>query len=139
MLFVASVAAPYVNFIHLGLPVFARQSREAALQYALNAPPTATVWINTMKFSAGPRLTKVQLGELGPSKSEFPPANFSIRYQRYPSTVHNSFFAQKKFFTEPTCPPGPPARAFYPQVWETMFKNIQNQRPGYRQNVKSEI
>ncbi|PLB54586.1 hypothetical protein P170DRAFT_470047 [Aspergillus steynii IBT 23096] len=139
MLFVAFVAAPYVNFIHLSLPVFARQSREHALQYALNPPPTATLWINTMKFSAGPRLTKVRLADLGPHKSGFPPVNFSLRFQRQPATTINSIFDQTKFFAEPQCPPGPPARAFYPQAWETMFKNIQSQRPGYRKNVKSEI
>ncbi|KAK1142849.1 hypothetical protein N8T08_007283 [Aspergillus melleus] len=137
MIFVAYVAAPYVNFIHLSLPVFARQSREHAIQYAMNLPPTATLYINTMKFSAGPRLTKVRLADLGPYKSGFPPVNFRLRYNRDSTTV-NSLFDQHKFFTEPTCPPGPPSRAFFPQVWETVFKNIQSQRLGYPKNIKSE-
>lgn len=138
MLFFAFVAAPYVNFVHLNIPVFARQSREHAIQYATNLPPTATLYINTMKFSTGPRLTKVRLGDLASAKSGLPPVNFRLRYHRKSTTI-NGFLEQHKFFAEPVCPPGPPSRAFFPQVWETVFKTIQTQRPMIPKNVKSEM
>ncbi|KAG2420826.1 hypothetical protein HFD88_000440 [Aspergillus terreus] len=76
MLFVAYTAAPYVNFVHLALPVFARRSREQAIQYAKNLPPTATLYINTMRFTTIPRQTEVQLGDLVRDRKLFRPITF---------------------------------------------------------------
>ncbi|KAL2814300.1 hypothetical protein BJX63DRAFT_431456 [Aspergillus granulosus] len=73
MLFVSYTSAPFVNFVHLALPVSVRRSREQALQYAKQLPPTATLYINTMKFTTIPRQTQVRLGDLVPDKSKLRP------------------------------------------------------------------
>ncbi|KAF4214126.1 hypothetical protein CNMCM6805_008308 [Aspergillus fumigatiaffinis] len=78
MLFVAYTSAPFVNFVHLALPVFARRSREQTLQYAKNLPPTATLYINTMKFTTIPRQTEVRLGDLVRDKALLRPADSNL-------------------------------------------------------------
>ncbi|GFG11228.1 hypothetical protein IFM5058_05320 [Aspergillus udagawae] len=80
MLFVAYTSAPFVNFVHLALPVFARRSREQTLQYAKNLPPTATLYINTMKFTTIPRQTEVRLGDLVRDKALLRPTLSLVLY-----------------------------------------------------------
>ncbi|RHZ72911.1 hypothetical protein CDV55_103626 [Aspergillus turcosus] len=95
MLFVAYTSAPFVNFVHLALPVFARRSREQTVQYAKNLPPTATLYINTMKFTTIPRQTEVRLGDLVRDKALLRP--------------NNSLLSQS--FTSPTTTMDSPAKA----------------------------
>ncbi|OKL63803.1 hypothetical protein UA08_00042 [Talaromyces atroroseus] len=57
--FVSYTTAPFVNNIYLHLPIFARKSRETALEYVRNLPPSAEVSIRTMKITTIPRTTQI--------------------------------------------------------------------------------
>uniref|UniRef100_A0A093V6Q0 60S ribosomal protein L6-1 n=1 Tax=Talaromyces marneffei PM1 TaxID=1077442 RepID=A0A093V6Q0_TALMA len=58
LIFVAYTTAPFVNNIYIHLPIFARKSREAALEYVKNLPSSATLSIRTMKITTIPRTTE---------------------------------------------------------------------------------
>ncbi|GAM36882.1 hypothetical protein TCE0_022f06328 [Talaromyces pinophilus] len=59
LIFVGYTTAPFVNNIYIHLPVFARKSREAALEYVKSLPSTATLSIRTMKITTIPRTTEI--------------------------------------------------------------------------------
>jgi hypothetical protein len=126
LLFVGYTAAPFVNYIHLSLPVFARKSREQALQYARELPSNATLYINTMKFTTIPRRVEVKIADLVPDKSRLRPVSF-----RNQNPVWLPWWqgrTQTKFFTTEKSKPGRSTMAFYPEVWEAVYKRIQNNR-----------
>jgi hypothetical protein len=77
LLFVHYTTAPFVNYIHLRLPPFARQSHEHLLRYSRSLPKTATVDITTMNSIGKPRVSRVEVGDLHPIKSALSLANYS--------------------------------------------------------------
>ncbi|KAI9930997.1 hypothetical protein AWENTII_004215 [Aspergillus wentii] len=124
MLFVSYTSAPFVNFVHLALPIFARRSREQAIQYAKDLPPTATLYINTMKFTTIPRQTEVRLGDLARGKSLVRPVSF-----RNNNPVPLPWWQGKtlrEFYTSDKSKPGRTSTTFYPELWEHVYKQIRN-------------
>ncbi|KAL2818795.1 hypothetical protein BDW59DRAFT_126579 [Aspergillus cavernicola] len=127
MLFISYTAAPFVNFVHLALPIAARRSRAHAIEYAKNLPPTATLYINTLKFNTIPRVAVVQLGALVPHRAVVRPVSFwnskpaPLPWWR-PRTL-------RQFYTAEKSKPGKETAAFYPELWEHVYKQIQNNRP----------
>ncbi|KAI5921119.1 hypothetical protein F4810DRAFT_385809 [Camillea tinctor] len=69
--FVAYTTAPFVTFIHLRLPPYARQSKELLARFVKHLPPDTELEITTMNFLAKPRISKVKISDLKPSKSRF--------------------------------------------------------------------
>ncbi|OJI98152.1 hypothetical protein ASPVEDRAFT_79813 [Aspergillus versicolor CBS 583.65] len=128
MLFVAYTSAPYVNFVHLVLPISVRRSREQAVQYAKKLPPTATLYLNTMKFNTIPRQSEVRLSDLVPDKSPIRPVSFRnknpapLPWWRGKTLQH--------FFTAEKSKPGKESTTFYPELWEHVYKQIQNRPRG---------
>ncbi|KNG83041.1 hypothetical protein ANOM_008148 [Aspergillus nomiae NRRL 13137] len=123
MLFVSYTSAPFVNFVHLALPAFARRSKEQTLQYAKNLPPTATLYINTMKFTTIPRQTEVRLGDLVPDKAILRPVSF-----RNKNPAPLPWWAGKtlrQFYAAEKSQPGRESTTFYPELWEHVYKQIQ--------------
>ncbi|ODM23784.1 hypothetical protein SI65_01373 [Aspergillus cristatus] len=127
MLFVAYTSAPFVNFVHLALPVFARRSREQALQYAKNLPPTATLYINTMKFTTVPRHTEVRVGDLVADKALLRPVSF--RNQNPAPLPWWQGRTLKQFWAMEKSKPGKQSTTFYPELWEYVYRQIQNNVP----------
>lgn len=122
MLFVSYTAAPYVNFVHLFLPAFARKSRETAIQYAKNLPPTATLYINTMRFNTIPRQSIMRLGDLVAESDKTRPVTF-----RNTKPAPRPWYmgkATNQFFTEPSSRPGRQSTAFYPELWPSIYQRI---------------
>ncbi|KAE8355629.1 hypothetical protein BDV28DRAFT_30701 [Aspergillus coremiiformis] len=127
MLFVAYTSAPFVNFVHLALPMAARRSNDQITQYAKNLPPTATLYINTMKFTTIPRQTEVRLGDLVPDKTILRPVSF-----RNKNPAPLPWWAGKtlrQFYTEKKSQRGRQSTKFYPELWEHVYKQIQNTYP----------
>jgi hypothetical protein len=125
MLFVAYTSAPYVSFIHLALPAFARKSRETAMHYAKELPPTATLILTTTRFNAIPRQTAVRLGDIMPDKSPFRPVTF-----RNVNPAPRSWWMGRpttQFFAADQSQPGRQSTAFYPELWPDIYKRIQSQ------------
>lgn len=124
MLLVRYTSAPYVNFIHLALPPFARKSREAAVEYAKNLPHMAILYISTTRISTIPRQTAVRFGDLVPDKSRFRPISFrNLKPARRP------WWASKpltQFFATERSRPGRQTSVFYPQLWPFVYRQIQS-------------
>ncbi|KAL5342812.1 hypothetical protein BJX70DRAFT_270971 [Aspergillus crustosus] len=129
LIFVSYTAAPFVNFVHLALPITVRRSREQAIEYAKNLPPTATLYINTMKTSTFARHTEVRLSQLVPDDSPIRPVTF-----RQLNTEPQPWWrrtALNQFYTMPKSKPGKQSATFYPELWEHVFRQIQD-RPWKR-------
>lgn len=122
MLFVAFTSAPYVNFVHLALPLSVRRSREQAVNYAKKLPPTATLYINTMKFSTIPRQTEVRLSDLVPDKSAIRPVSFRNKNPAPLPWWRGK--ALKQFYTAEKSKPGSESKTFYPGLWEHVYQQI---------------
>ncbi|KAJ6140553.1 hypothetical protein N7470_010349 [Penicillium chermesinum] len=128
MAFVAYTSAPHVSFVHLALPAFARRSREAALNYVNNLPPTATLYLTTMRFNTMPRQTSVRLGELVADKNPIRPVSF-----RHTNPAPRPWWMHKaptQFYTPDVSRPGRKSSAFYPEFWPKIFARIQSQSTG---------
>lgn len=124
MLYIAYTAAPFVNYIHLALPPFARRSRENAIQYVKNLPPTATFYINTMRFTTIPRQTQVHMADLVPDKALLRPVSF-----RNKNPAPSSWWrgrTLRHFYTAEKSQPGKVSSTFYPEMWEHIYKQIQS-------------
>ncbi|OQE30629.1 hypothetical protein PENFLA_c002G08436 [Penicillium flavigenum] len=123
MLFVSYTAAPYVNFIHLALPAFARKSREAAVQYAKDLPPTAVLYLTSMRFNTIPRQTAVRLGDLVPIKDALRPVTFQ-NLNPSPQRWWQGR-APTQFYTGTHSKPGRQTSAFFPELWNVIYQQIQ--------------
>ncbi|KAI0144495.1 hypothetical protein GGR57DRAFT_332678 [Xylariaceae sp. FL1272] len=62
--FVAWTTSPFVTFIHMRLPPYARASEEALRRYIKSLPPQTELDITIMSLIAKPRMSTVQLGDL---------------------------------------------------------------------------
>ncbi|CAI7669182.1 unnamed protein product [Penicillium manginii] len=125
MLSFAYVSAPYVNFVHLALPAFARKSREMAVHYAKDLPPNAILYMNTMRWNTIPRQTTVRLGDLITDKHPVRPVTF-LNTKSTPLPWYRTK-APAQFFTAEQSQPGRQTTAFYPELWPAIYKRIQSQ------------
>jgi hypothetical protein len=132
MLFVAYTAAPFVNYIHLALPVFARGSRQKIMAYAKDLPPNATLYINTMKFTTIPRRTEAQLCDLIPGKAVARPVGF-INTNPRPLPWWQGLNITK-FYTAEKSKSVRATTTFFPEVWEHVYNQIKR-HPSSLKNV----
>jgi len=77
MVSVAYISGPFVNYIHLRLPAFARGSREMLLRYSKMLPKDAEIDITTMNFIGKPRVTRMKVADLYPVKQRLGMANYA--------------------------------------------------------------
>ncbi|KAK2004713.1 hypothetical protein LX36DRAFT_305313 [Colletotrichum falcatum] len=66
LLFVTYTSAPFVTYIYLRLPPYARQSRALLERYVRTLPPTAQLELGTMGLATRPRTTLVSAADLRP-------------------------------------------------------------------------
>src|SRR6266487_1975598 len=77
MVTVAYIAGPFVNYIHLRVPAFARNSREMLIRYSKSLPKDAELDITTMNFIGKPRVTRVKVSDLRPVNQRFGLSNYA--------------------------------------------------------------
>ncbi|EKD17134.1 uncharacterized protein L3040_005354 [Drepanopeziza brunnea f. sp. 'multigermtubi'] len=75
--YVAYTSAPFVTYIHLRLPAFARQSQQMLLRYSKSLPKNAEIDITTMNFVGKPRVARVKLADLYPVRRRWGFANYA--------------------------------------------------------------
>src|SRR2546421_9533001 len=78
MLFIAYITSPFVAYIHLVLPQYARRSRELMIRYARSMSPRAYIDITTMNFIGRQRVSRIALSQLEPTKERLGVANYHI-------------------------------------------------------------
>ena len=77
MVFVTYTTAPFVTYVHLRLPEFARQSRENLLRYSKHLPRKANVDITTLNLIGRPRVSRVGVHDLHPVRSRLGITNYA--------------------------------------------------------------
>jgi hypothetical protein len=77
MAFVAYTTKPFVTYVHLRLPAFARYSRDLMIRYSKNLPKDAALDITTMNFVGRPKVSRVKVSELYHSQGRFGISNFA--------------------------------------------------------------
>ena len=68
MLFVGYTTAPFVNYVHIRLPIFARRSREQLVRWSKNIPLDTEIDMTTIRVFGLARVTRMRLAELRMSK-----------------------------------------------------------------------
>jgi hypothetical protein len=74
---VSYMSGPFVNFIHLRLPTYARASRDIMLRYSKTLPKDAELDITTMNFLGKVMVSRMRITELCPVKERFGLANYA--------------------------------------------------------------
>ncbi|CAL3970340.1 unnamed protein product [Diplocarpon coronariae] len=74
---VGYISAPFVTYIHLRLPAFARHSREMLFRYSKSLPATAELDITTMNFVGKPRVARVKIADICPVRQRLGFANYA--------------------------------------------------------------
>ncbi|KAH9892134.1 hypothetical protein F4778DRAFT_750973 [Xylariomycetidae sp. FL2044] len=77
LIFVAYTTSPFVPFVHIKLPPFARQSEEMLRRYIRTLPPQTELDMTTMSFIARPRISRVKLNELQPTNKKLGIVNYA--------------------------------------------------------------
>jgi len=77
MVTIAYMSGPYVTYVHLRLPAFARRSRDMLMRFSRNPPKDTEVDITTMNFIGKPRVTRVKVADLYPVKERLGLVNYA--------------------------------------------------------------
>lgn len=77
MVSVAYMFGPFVVYIHLRLPAYARHSQEMLMRYTKNLPNDAALDITTMNFIGKPRVTRLTISDIYPVKERFGYVNYA--------------------------------------------------------------
>ncbi|KAF6231623.1 hypothetical protein HO173_010155 [Letharia columbiana] len=95
LLYVTYYAAPFVAFVHIKLPIFARRSTEHLLNWARNIPSKTEVDLTTIKSYGSLRISRMQISELRPTKARFGIENL-IRVPHFSSIKKRPWWAPKE-------------------------------------------
>lgn len=87
MLLVGYVTAPYVAYVHIKAPTFARASREALMKWAKNMPGNTELDLTTMRAYGRLRVSRMTIEDLKPTRSWLSIANVTRRPVSLPSAT----------------------------------------------------
>lgn len=79
MVFVAYTTTPFVSYVHLRLPIFARKSREQLFRWARNIPPNTEIDLTTIRSFGRPRVSRMQISDLQATSARLGVANLARR------------------------------------------------------------
>lgn len=79
MVFVAYTTTPFVSYVHLRLPIFARRSREQLFRWARNIPSNTEIDLTTIRSFGRPRVSRMQISELQTTSARLGVANLARR------------------------------------------------------------
>lgn len=76
LLVVGYLTAPFVPFVHMRLPPFARQSEANLRAFVRKLPAQTELEITTMSLIAKPRVSKVMVSDMRPANRRFGIVNY---------------------------------------------------------------
>lgn len=76
MLFVAYVSSPFVTYIHLRIPAFARNSKEMIIRFAKSPPKETQLDFTTMNFFGKPQVARMKIKDIYKARERFGMVNF---------------------------------------------------------------
>ena len=77
MIFVTYTTAPFVSFVHIKVPSFARRSRAQLSRWIQEVPKSTEIDLTTMRFAGRARVTRLPLSDLKPTKARLGVANLA--------------------------------------------------------------
>lgn len=77
MAFVTYTSMPFVIYVRVKLPGFARRSKDQLMQWAQKVPPNTEIDLMTMRFSGRPRVSRMLLSDLRETKARWGIANLA--------------------------------------------------------------
>lgn len=77
LIFVAYTTSPFVTFIYLRLPPWARQSEEMLRRFVQTIPSKTELDITTMSFIAKPRVSRATISDLKPANKRLGIVNYT--------------------------------------------------------------
>ena len=77
MVFVIRTTRPFVSFVHIQLPFFARRSKESLFKWAKNIPPATQVYMTTTRFYGVPRVSRMTVEDLHQTRAWLSIANLT--------------------------------------------------------------
>lgn len=124
MIFILYTTSPFVVYVHVAIPAFARRSRETMIEYVKNLPPTATLYMTTIRPTSLPQQTEVRLGDLVLNKSLLRPITFTNS-----KPAPSPWWAGKTpqhFYTDVKAQRSTQYPNYFPALWDNVYKQIQN-------------
>jgi len=82
MVFFTTLSKPYVTYIHLRVPPFARNSSELLSRFSKNPPKDTKIELTTLNVIGMQRVTRVLVSDLVPFKRRFSLANYALSAER---------------------------------------------------------
>lgn len=95
MLFVAYTTMPFVSYVHLRLPIFARKSREQLFRWARNIPPSTEIDLTTIRSFGRPRVSRMKLSDLRTTSARLGVANLARKVQNSVSETQRPWWRGK--------------------------------------------
>ncbi len=92
LIYVMYYASPFVAYIHIKLPIFARRSREQLLRWAQSIPSNTELEMTTIKSYGSLRTTRMPIAELRPIKARFGIENLA----RVPRSLERASISSKR-------------------------------------------
>lgn len=124
MFIVGVTTAPFVTYVHVRLPVAARRSREALLQWSKHMPVETEVDLTTMRLIGVPRVRRMKLSDLRTKTDRrfFDIANLvqvqkPSPHSQTPRTVRKVSGGPRFFVTQE-------GRGRVPFIWQSAMKKI---------------
>jgi hypothetical protein len=117
------LARPFVSWIYLILPPYARQSPKAALEYSSNLPQNAVLQICFMRSSALTGQVEAIIADLVPRRGKWPPTTFEWIGRRVQT---GTWFRGNptRFFVNQRSGTGKAQRDTVPGIWENVYRRI---------------
>ena len=120
--FVNHTTRPFVSFVHIALPVFARRSKESLYRWAQNIPPATQVYMTTTRFYGGPRVSRMAVEDLRQTRAWLSAANLTRTPPSRSAAAKKSWRAPKPLLRFYVGTEKKKAKDF--SVWEQVLKRI---------------
>jgi len=86
MVFFTALSKPYVTYIHLRVPPFARNSSELLSRFSKNPPKDTKIELTTLNLIGMQQVTRVLVSDLVPFKRRFSLANYALLAEKIERT-----------------------------------------------------
>ena len=133
MLFVGYTTKPFVNYVHIRLPIFARQSQEHLLRWSKNIAPETEIDMTTLRLDGLPRVSRMRVVDLRERKrSALSVANLARVPARSDSTKERSWWTRREvtqFFVRHH-----EGKGREPAIWLSVLEAIRTRKgPGWEE------
>ena len=135
MLFVAYTTSPFVTYVHIRLPPFARQSREVLGLWSKKMAADTEIDLTTMRFYGLPQVSRVHLADLRSRKARLTSANLVKVETERPGLKKRPWWIGRKpnaFYVA-----NQRAKGKSISVWEDVLVHIEKSAKGNELNKES--